>query len=240
VGDDALIPRVRNTIGFVRMSGGDFDAGIEASERAYAESNDSSRAGHGTGAERRAFIRNDQADAFMALENWSAARQALDESLHTVRHPPPSQWMTWRYRMHCYASLGQLALLRGDADVARRHAEQCLEDAVLTRARKYESWGWRLRGESAVARRAWPEAEDALRRALAVAIEIGHPRMTWLAHLALGRFHDACGRKDDARAAHGQAWHLIKALRERTKDPGLRRGLESAPAVREVQERLRR
>jgi tetratricopeptide (TPR) repeat protein len=240
VGDDALIPRVRNTIGFLRINGGDFDAGIEASERAYAETNESSRAGHGTGAERRAFIRNDQADAFMALENWSAARQALDESLHTVRHPPPSQWMTWRYRMHCYASLGQLALLRGDAGAARRHAEQCLEDTVATRARKYESWGWRLRGESAAARHAWPEAEDALRRALALAVEIGHPRMMWLGHAALGRFLDGCGRKDDARTAYGQAWHIIKGLRERTKDAGLRRGLESAPAVREVQERLHR
>ena len=38
--------------------------------------------------------------------------------------------------------------------------------AAAARSRKYESWGWRLKGESATARRAWPEAEDALRRAL--------------------------------------------------------------------------
>jgi len=47
-------------------------------------------------------------------------------------------------------------------------------------------------------------------------------------------------RKDEARAAHGAAWHIIKGLRERVKDPGLRQGFESAPLVREISERLRR
>ena len=66
VGDDALIPRFLNTLGFLRIDCGDFDAGIALSERAYEETGRSSRAGHGTGAERRAFIRNNEADAFMA------------------------------------------------------------------------------------------------------------------------------------------------------------------------------
>jgi tetratricopeptide (TPR) repeat protein len=240
VGDDALIPRLRNTLGFVRIDGGDLDAGIAISEQAYDETNRSSRAGHGTGAERRAFIRNNEADAFMALGDLSAARRALEESLHTVQHPPASRWMTWRYRTHCHTSLGQLALLRGDVDAARRYAEAGLEDAVAMRARKYESWAWRIKGESAVARRAWPEAEEALRRALAVAQGIGHLRHTWQAHWALGRFHEACGRKDDARVAYGAAWHIVKGLIERTRDPGMCRGTESSPKVREMLEWLRR
>jgi class 3 adenylate cyclase/tetratricopeptide (TPR) repeat protein len=240
VGDDALIPRFRNTLGFLRIDCGDFEAGVALSEQAYEETRRSSRAGHGTGAERCAFIRNNEADAFMTRGDFGAAAEALEESHHTVKHPPPSRWMTWRYGVHCYASLGQLALLRGDADTARRFAEQCLEDAVPTHARKYESWAWRIKGESAMARRAWPEAEDALQRALATAQAIAHPRQTWLGHLGLGRLHDACGRKDEARAAHGAAWHIIKGLRERVKDPGLRQGFESAPLVREISERLRR
>ena len=240
VGDDALIPRLRNTLGFVRIDGGDLDAGIVISEQAYDETNRSSRAGHGTGAERRAFIRNNEADAFIVLGDLSAARQALDEVLHTVRHPPTSQWMTWRYRIHCRIGLGELALLQGDAAAARRHAEESLEDAAPRRARKYESWAWRIAGESAQARRAWPEAEDALRRALAVAQAIGHPSHTWRAYLALGRLHEACGRRDDARAAYGAAWHIVKGLIERTRDPRIRGGLESAPKVREMLEWLRR
>jgi class 3 adenylate cyclase/tetratricopeptide (TPR) repeat protein len=240
VGDDALIPRFLNTLGFLRLDCGDFDAGIALSEQSYEATGRSSRAGHGTGAERRTFIRNNEADAFMAQGDLAAASQALDESFHTVQHPPPSQWMTWRYATHCHASLGQLALLRGDADSARRHAELSLEMSTAARSRKYESWGWRLMGESAVARRAWPEAEDALRRALSTAQAIEHPRQTWLGHLALGGLHDTCGRKDDARAAYGAAWHIVKGLRDRTENADIRRGLESQPMVREMLEWLGR
>ena len=240
IGDDAMGPRFRNTLGFLRIDCGDFESGVALSERAYEETNSSSRAGHGTGAERRAFIRNNEADAFMARGDLAAAAQALDESLHIVQHPPPSRWMTWRYGTHCHASLGQLALLRGDAEAARRRAEQSLEMATAAGSRKYECWGWRLKGESATARRAWPEAEDALRRALSIALAIEHPRHTWLSHLALARLHEACGRAEDARAAYGVAWHIIKGLRDRTQDPGLRRGFESAPLAREIAEWLRR
>ena len=240
LGDDAFIPRYLNTVGFVRIDCGDFGAGIALSEQSYEVTNRSSRAGHGTGAERRAFIRNNEADAFMAGGDLAAAAQALDESFHTVQHPPPSRWMTWRYATHCHASLGQLSLLRGDADGARRHAEEALEMASAMHSRKYESWGWRIKGESAAARRAWPEAEDSLRRALSIAQAIEHPRQSWLGHLALGRLHDACGRKGDARAAYGAAWHIVKGLRDRTEDAGIRRGLESQPLVREMLEWLRR
>ena len=66
IGDDAFIPRFLNTLGWLRIDCGDFARGIELSERAYELTNRSSRAGHGTGAERRAFIRNNEADALMA------------------------------------------------------------------------------------------------------------------------------------------------------------------------------
>ena len=239
IGDDAFVPRFLNTIGWARIECGDYDEGIALSERSYEITNRSSRAGHGTGAERRAFIRNNEADAFMARGEFAEAADALDESHHTVRHPPPSQWMTWRYSTHCYASLGQLALLRGDAERARRLADQSLEIATPTRSRKFESWAWRIKGESATARRAWSEADDALRRALAIAETIRQPRQTWLAHLALGRLDAALGRKEDARTRYRTAWSVITTLRARTQDPGLRVGLGSAPLIREIEDLAR-
>jgi tetratricopeptide (TPR) repeat protein len=239
VGDDALIPRFLNTLGFLRLDCGDFDAGIALSEQSYEVTARSSRAGHGTGAERRAFIRNNEADAFMTRGDLASAAQALDESLHTVQHPPPSRWMTWRYTTHCYASLGQLALLRDDAEGARRFAEQSLEAATAPGSRKYQAWAWRLKGESAVARRAWGEAEDALRRAFAIAEAIGQPRQTWQSHAALARLHAACGRADDAHDGYRAAWAIISNLRERTKDPGLRAGLASLATIREIEDGAR-
>jgi class 3 adenylate cyclase/tetratricopeptide (TPR) repeat protein len=234
IGDDALVPRLLNTLGWLHIDCGDFDPGIELSERSYAVTARSSRAGHATGAERRAFIRNNEADAFLAMGDLPRAADALDETFHVVRHPPPSRWMTWRYTTHCYATMGQLALARGDLDQARRFADQSLETAVPTRSRKYESWAWRLKGESALGRRAWDDADVALRRALAIAESIAQPRHAWQSLAALGRLHAARGRRDEARSCQRAARDLLVGLAATVQHPGLRAGLESTPAAREL------
>ena len=239
IGDEAYLSRFLNTLGWLRIDCGDFARGVELSERSYEVTSRSNRAGHSTGAERRAFIRNNEADALMAQGDLAGAGEALEESLRTVQHPPPSRWMTWRYTTHCYASLGQLALLRGDAVQARRMADQSLEVAAPTSSRKYESWAWRVKGESATALHAWDEAEDALRRAHAIAEAIRQPRSTWLSRVALGRLAAARGRRDDALGHYRVARALIAALRAGVQDPGLRRGLETSPLILEVEDLAR-
>jgi class 3 adenylate cyclase/tetratricopeptide (TPR) repeat protein len=239
IGDDAFIPRFLNTLGWLRIDCGDFTRGIELSERSYELTNRSSRAGHGTGAERRAFIRLNEADALMAQGDLAGAAEALEETLHIIQHPPPSRWMTWRYTTHCYASLGQLALLRRDPERARRLADQSLEVATPTASRKYESWAWRIKGESATARRAWGEAEDALGRARAHAEEIGQPRLKWMSQVATGRLQAALGRREAALRHYRAAWAIIAGLRAGTQDRDLRAGLESSPLIREVEDLAR-
>ena len=147
--------------------------------------------------------------------------------------------MTWRYATHCHASLAQLALLRGDAEGAARLADQCLEIAVPTRSHKYESWAWRIKGESATARHRWDEAEEALRRAQAIAEAIGQPRQRWMGQLALGRLDAARGRREQARARYQGAWAVVADLQSRTKDAALRAGLESVPLIRELEDLAR-
>ena len=239
IGDDTYITRSLNTLGWLRIDCGDFARGVALSERSYELTNRSARPGHGTGAERRAFIRNNEADALMAQGDLAGAGEALAESLHIIQHPPPSRWMTWRYATHCYASLGQLALLRGDPALARRMADQSLELATPTSSRKYESWAWRVKGESITALETWGEAEEALRRALAIAEAIRQPRSTWLCQVALGRLAAARGRRDDALAHYRAARALITSLRAGVQDPGLRAGLESSPLIREVEDLAR-
>jgi tetratricopeptide (TPR) repeat protein len=175
----------------------------------------------------------------MARGELAAAAEALAESHRIVRHPPPSRWMTWRYTAQCYAGLAQLALSQGDAERARRLADQSLEVAVPTHSRKFESWAWRIKGESATRRGAWGEAEDALRRALSIAEAIGQPRHTWLSHVALGRLDAANGKRDAAHGRYRAAWTIITDLCGRTQEPMLRAGLESSPLVREVEELAR-
>src|SRR5437016_4853201 len=202
IGDDAFIPRFLNTLGWLHIDCGDFARGVELSEQSYEVTARSSRAGHGTGAERRTYIRNNEADALMVQGDLAGAGEALKEAHDVVQHPPPDSWMNWFYSIHCFASLAQLALQRGDPDRARRHADQSLEMATPTKSRKYESWAWRIKGESATVRRAWEEAEEALRRALAIAQSIGQPRQIWMSQAALGRRHAARGRRAEAYACH--------------------------------------
>ena len=216
-------------MGWLRIECADLTRGIDLSELSYEVTGRSSRAGHGTGAERRAFIRNNEGEALMVRGELGAAAEALAESHHIVQHPPPSRWMTWRYTTQCYAGLGQLALLQGDPERAHRLADQSLEVAVPTRSRKFESWAWRIKGEGATLRGAWGEAEDALRRALSLAEAIGQPRQTWLSHVALGRLDAANGRRDSALGRYRSAWAIITGLRARTTEPTLRAGLESSP-----------
>jgi tetratricopeptide (TPR) repeat protein len=239
IGDDAFITRFLNTLGWLRIDCGDFVRGVELSERSYELTNRSSRAGHGTGAERRAFIRNNEADALTAKGDLAGAAEALEESLHIVQHPPPSRWMTWRYTTHCYASLGQLALLRGDPERARHLADQSLEAATPTESRKYESWAWRIKGESATARRAWGEAEDALGRAWTLAETIGQPRLKWMSRVATGRLHAARGRREEALGHYRAAWSIIEGLRDGTRDRTLRAGLDSSPLILAVEDLAR-
>ena len=91
-----------------------------------------------------------------------------------------------------------------------------------------------------MARRAWGEAENAFRRALAIAEAIGQPRQTWQSHAALARLHEACGRVEDARAEYRAAWTVISDLRARTRDPGVLAGLASLAAIREIIKRAHR
>jgi tetratricopeptide (TPR) repeat protein len=142
--------------------------------------------------------------------------------------------MRFRYTIRLEASSGALWLARGDLERACRHAERCLDAATRTDSRKNLVKGWRLTGEIAQARRRWDDAEQALRRALAVAEAIGNPPQLWLTHLALARLSSARGRADEARreAARGEA--VVAAVLSHLRDEPLRASLARAAAVQEL------
>jgi len=226
-GDEAYLARILNTLGGLHLDCQDFDPGIELSERGLEIARSSRDA---TGPERAAFTLVNEGDGFLAQGELELAAEVLDEAHHIVRHPPRSRWMTWRYATHCYASLGDLALARGDPARANSFADESLAIAVPTRSRKYESHAWRLKGRSALLRRSWDDAEAALTRALAIATEIGEPRQTWHAHTAIGALHAARGRSEQADRSVRTAALILERLRSNVLDPGLAAGLARAQA----------
>jgi tetratricopeptide (TPR) repeat protein len=142
--------------------------------------------------------------------------------------------MQWRYSMHLFASLGDFWLARGEPARAQEFADQCLDIATRTNSRKYAVKGWRLRGEIALSRRQWDEAEGWLRQALALAQALSNPTQLWKTHLALGQLHAAARRPEQARQAYHAARQVIERVKANLRNAELRTGLENASFIRQV------
>jgi tetratricopeptide (TPR) repeat protein len=125
-------------------------------------------------------------------------------------------------------------LARGDLAQAERFADQSLEIAVPTRSRKYEVRAWRVKGESALARRRFDEAREALDKALAIARQIGNPGQLWKTHAAVARFHEAAGRREQALAASRAAREVLDGVRTRLQNVELRAALDRAAFLRDL------
>jgi tetratricopeptide (TPR) repeat protein len=145
--------------------------------------------------------------------------------------------MKWRYSTHLFASLGDLALARGDPAKADEWAAQALEIATRTGSRKYLVKGWRLRGEIAMARRRWEEAETALRETLTIAQQIGNPTQLWKTHVAIARLRDATEGGEAGRQGYRRAREVIERVAQSLRDPRLRASLEASAPIRWIYDR---
>jgi class 3 adenylate cyclase/tetratricopeptide (TPR) repeat protein len=230
-GHEGFVGRFVNTLAWLLIDCGDWDRGLQAGWRSLDIAR---RRKHATGFEAVAFIQANQSVALVATGDLTGAAECLEEALYIVEHPPPSRWMTWRYATHCFASLAELWLARGDFDRTDRFANQSLEIAEPHRARKYESRAWRLKGESALARRRWDDAEQSLREALVIAKSIGEARQLWKVHEALGRLERQQGHMDAARKQYGAGRAVVERVLAQTNEAGLRAGLETMGEVREL------
>jgi tetratricopeptide (TPR) repeat protein len=173
-------------------------------------------------------------DIFIAKGDIAQGQAFLDGVHRLVKDSATSDWMKWRYSTHLFASLGELCLAKGDSAKAWEFAEQCLELATPTNSRKYLVKGYRLKGEIALVRRQWDEAERMLRQALTIAQAIGNPTQLWRTHLALGRLHTASKKPERAQQAYQSAREVIDRVKASLQNPGLRASLENSPLIRHV------
>jgi class 3 adenylate cyclase/tetratricopeptide (TPR) repeat protein len=227
-GDEILLQRSLNTLGWLWAEVGDLDRAVEWNRRCL----DGAR--HRNDAETVANAELNLGDAALLKGDVSLAHEYFEDVRRLVQDPATSEWMRWRYSIHLFASLGELALARGDLGRAREAADECLERAGGTGSRKYLARGWRLRGELALARRDRDDAEPALRQALGIAQTIGNPTQLWTTHLALGRLLDETGRPERARAEYRAAREVIERVRGRLRHPELRAALGRAPMIQRV------
>jgi class 3 adenylate cyclase/tetratricopeptide (TPR) repeat protein len=148
-------------------------------------------------------------------------------------------------KMSLYFILSNFERSRGEGErllvIARRagdreFCDQCLDIAAGTGSKKNLVKGWRLKGEIALARHEFDEAENALRQGLIIAQAIGNPTQLWKSHAALGRLYSGRNKPELAEQAFKAARGVIDRVKENLRTPGLRASLENAPMIRRIYE----
>jgi tetratricopeptide (TPR) repeat protein len=230
VGDEVMRLRFLNCLGWLHIECGDVDT-------AFTLNRDGAEGARKRGdPETTANAEINLGDICLAKGDLTLAQEFLEGVHRLVKDPATSEWMKWRYSTHLFASLGDLWLARGDHTKAREFADQCLELATRTNSRKNLVKGWRLRGEIALVRRQWDEAEPALREALTFAQAIGNPTQLWKTYAALGRLYAETKKPDVARQTYQAARQVIDGIKANLQNPGLRASLENAPQIRRLYE----
>jgi len=227
-GDEVWHQRLLNASGWLHLELGDADSALDLNRRGAEGAR--KRGDHETIANSEINL----GDVCMTKGDLVLAQEFLGGVHRLVKDPATSEWMRWRYSTHLFASLADLALTRGNRDEAREFADQCLELSTRSNAKKNLVKGWRLKGEIALHRRQWDEAETALREALKIAEAIGNPTQLWKTHAALGRLHGDRKNPDAAWQAYHAARLVVDGIKHRLQNPRLRASLEAAPAIQRV------
>ena len=228
VGDEAIYHRLLNCRGWLHFELGDLAGAADLNAQSAAIGR--RRRDDGTLANAEINV----GDVLLARGDLAGAAEIFAGMERMAADPATSPWMRYRYTNRLWASMGELALARGDLDGARARARQCLEAATRSNARKNLVKGWRLTGEIACAAHRWEEAHTALNEALVVAAAIRNPTQLWRTHRAFGAYHAARGEKETAHEAYRAARAVVDDMLVAVTAPELRASLEALPAVREL------
>jgi transcriptional regulator with AAA-type ATPase domain/tetratricopeptide (TPR) repeat protein len=229
VGDEAIHHRLLNCLGWLYAELGDLDH----AEGLNTTSAQIGRRRRDPGTQPNAEL--NLGDIIRARGDLTLAQELYDGVYRYWKDPASSQWMRFRYSIRMFASMGELALARGDLAAARTYSAECLDLATRTGSRKNLVKGWRLAGELERAQRDWDRAEQHLRTALELAASIRNPVQYWRTELALGQLLSDAGRPDEAREAFQRAYLRMQRVRESLRHEQLRNAFEKSGELRLVQ-----
>jgi class 3 adenylate cyclase/tetratricopeptide (TPR) repeat protein len=230
VGDEIFFHRLLNCLGWLHFEVGDLERAANFNLRG------SEGARKRGDPETFANAELNLADIWLVQGDLGQAQELLEGIERVVVDPGTSDWQKWRYSMHLFTSFGELFLARGDFARTRAYLDRALEIAARTTSRKYLVKVWRLRGELALARRQWDDADGALREALALAHAVGNPTQLWKTHLAQGRLATAQGNRDLARQGYESARSVIERVDMGLRSDVLRGHLKRSPLIRDISE----
>ena len=230
VGNEVYHHRFLNSLGWLWIECGDMTRALELNRRGAEGAR--KRGDHETIANAELNL----GDIFLMQGDIAMAHEYLTAIHRLVQDPSTSDWLKWRYAMHLYVSLGELALARGEWARAQAYADQCLTMATRTNGRKYEIRGKRLRGTIALAQRHWEDAEAWLRQALLLARTVGNPPQLWQTYLAMGHLFREQKQPTHAQEYYQAARDVLYRLKVTLHNPALRTSLEHSPVLQAIYE----
>jgi predicted ATPase len=222
--------RVMNSLGWLYLECGDFERSFDLNFRA------AERAKKRGDPEIVANAELNLSDILILKEDSNSALEYLENVRRLANDSTTSDWMKWRYTTHLFASFGEFWLARGDLKQAQKFTDQCLDRAGRTNSRKYLVKGWRLKGEIALDRKQYTEAEAAFRKALNIAIFISNPTQLWKTHLSMGRFYGETGKQEDAQLSYRAARDVIDQIKSSLQNSDLRSNFENSTMIRKIYE----
>ena len=222
VGDEAIHHRLLNCLGWRYAELGDLDQ-AEALNTASAEIG---RRRRDPGTQPNAEL--NLGDVMRVRGDLHLAQELYDGVFRYWKDPATSEWMRFRYSPRMFASMGELALARGDLTAAKAHSAECLGLATRSGSRKNLVKGWRLAGEIERAQLAWDRSEQHLRTALELAMSMANPVQYRKTELALGQLLADTGRPDEAREAFQRAYVRMQRVRESLRHERLREAFEKS------------
>ncbi len=173
-------------------------------------------------------------DVFLAKGDRQLVREFFSKAHAIVNNPSTSDWARWRYSQHMLVGYGETCLALDDPKKAEEWANQCLDLATDTDSKKYLVRGWRLKAGIGVARLQWQDAEEALRKALAYAEQIGNPTQLWRTQLAFSQLYSDTNRIDQSRSAARAARTVLDAMAAGLKTPALREAFEHSFLIKDA------
>jgi ATP/maltotriose-dependent transcriptional regulator MalT len=217
--------RLLNTLGWLHAELGDYATALIWDEQSLAVA----RHGEGdkvTEAERYALL-NLATDA-IGLGDLDAAEARLRRFACLL---DDSEYSRLRYQNRYQLTQAELALARGDGESARRWAEEAARLAGAKGVRKNLAKSWLLGGRALLALDRPREAAERLRRAVALADELEHGSLRWLARGWLAAALAAARRPAEAADRRGQALALVEAIAAGLTEARLRDAFLASPLV---------
>jgi len=230
-GERYATPKITNSLGWAYHELCHVDKAIEYNNLALESIQDLLGPGTSNLFEIESQTRINLGENYLMTGDLQKARQNL-ELVYDNAKKAEYYFVRPRWKPRCLLGLGELWLQAGDTDKAESFLSELIEHQWTNKYpyKKYQVRAWRLRSQILSAKGQLEEAETQLKRALALAKQLGNPTVLWKTHQALGNLLLEQGKRKEARAEFQSALKVVHGIAEGLTDMALKEGyLESEP-----------